>query len=934
MNIHNNFQPIYNYLDKIEQQMQISSLNSQTINHILKDLNEIQKQIPKNRFINNPISLKLRPKLDALISKLEIFKNTISQIEEIEIECKEAKKKYNNFKMNDLKNADTNNLHDSLVDQINTLANLIMNIEHFSEKTIKNLEGIQKAKIEERVKNIKSSFLAVSIGLKVIERQFETKLKEQVVAANSEFQPMISLDESLNVLYQNNRELGKKIEQSLMYHLSLAEDELGYTCVEPHAFTLEDYKRLEEYEQQLVAILEKEPQNKHFKCLLTFIQTSKKEILIAFEYRLKFLNMTKWVNLSNQNLTDLYKTFNTFSFSYSLIELDRTKLNTLKELSDLYWVFYSPLGLKISIADFKIMLPFFKDRLSQANQLEFHGLIDSSMVFIQDLEPDIETMMNVILVENYPKLGSDNLKELRQHRLDQLENLRRENRQHQSNPNITIIGGGPSGLIRGLTSHVLGANWQLVEKRRDQNEQWGEKGRKNYINVNSSIITASLMFFGVYDDLILRNRVEKNLELNTSKDEHLIQLQIGVLEESLHHSLKALQEKNGEGKFIKGEIKSIITGEILDIKNNKLTKTEVSIKKSEPASEKEPPFYSDIIIAADGANGTTAKLLGISREKLSTETVLFVATLENKTNKSIPNSPFSSQSNLTSQQVLFNGYTDKNAWVTMRLDDKSEEYIQMKKQEIQKIQDPILKEIEQKKFDRELHEFASSYFKTEGELNLVRPVSITITKAKTAVVRQGNTILLNTGDSYATPDPSSRSGVQLALISNITLAYMLNSYQRKVDMPTSQAGYDYFMDALYKDELVDKSFWGRKDYQKLNTESNIQLINQLQGGKISIETADKLKMLNEKMLQRALYTHEDIEFFYEFYNDFYEKFKNSSLEQIIKFILFIDKIKDSMNSKSFTDILFRDLTNKSQEATASENQATLDKTSKVFLSTI
>lgn len=542
------------------------------------------------------------------------------------------------------------------------------------------------------------------------------------------------------------------------------------------------------------------------------------------------------------------------------------QLQTLKTVSDVYWIFHLPFSLKI--------LP--DDALSMALSLLKENNIEEycpdtpkeSFVEVVKLLQQIvavrKELRDLATGPAYSKLGSEDLKQLRQHKLDRLQALQQKNktelrRNRAAIPVVKIGGGGPAGLMRGLVAAVAGVDWEVIEKRDRQSQTWMEEARKNILAFKDADVYEMLLYFGVYEDLLIKHQANKFGDGEWS-------LSLGSLEESLTASLMHLQKPN-ENRIIRGEIVAINTGQIPNrTKPASLwdVGTQVVVKGQ---GDSENISYADIVVAADGANGPTANLLGISRRDVSKQSMLFVVRIENSSTTS-PVLSKPQKGRFTLNPSLIELEVPSSSYRMMSIPEPSQSELKRRQALVADTKDPVLKKTKQHELESWLHEGAQSFMKAnglKGKIILCRVFNITISKAKKAATIQGNTLGISSGDAYATADPISGSGGKTAIQSTRFFAYLLDSFFQQENTPDGRtqfnraaaAQYNYAMNAVYS-WFVQNSFKvARKSYNG-GVELPSHFLQQAEeDGVLPSEIVTRLTLIFDKAQSGSLYTHEE-----------------------------------------------------------------------------
>lgn len=163
----------------------------------------------------------------------------------------------------------------------------------------------------------------------------------------------------------------------------------------------------------------------------------------------------------------------------------------------------------------------------------------------------------------------------------------------RAKPHILIIGAGPAGLLRAIIAILNGNTVTLIEKRAEN-----ANGRDNTVALHNDVLNEDpveiLKKYGIYDYL------EKEHLILPPTSQGLT-IRLGDLEKAM----KAVLSNLTKDEIIQ------YNSEVVEI-HSKDNKAEVLVKNKDGKITKYTP---DILVAADGAHGTTQKHLGISREE-------------------------------------------------------------------------------------------------------------------------------------------------------------------------------------------------------------------------------------------------------------------------------------------------------------------------------
>ncbi len=356
---------------------------------------------------------------------------------------------------------------------------------------------------------------------------------------------------------------------------------------EQQPFTLDDIEQLKQCIEKLEQYEPSEEEKPVIDAYLGNLKTGLKQVEEALENcRNKLSNLTPeelaLVSdelLQNKNSPDYASKFN--------------------GIADIYWTCYPPFGIKIS---FSSLFPNNESaRRCDANFKE------------------------IFTLKTFKDISAQSLKEIHEHNINRLKQLRGQNQEKWKGnaPNITVIGGGPGGLTRGIVAGVLGTNWQVVEKRDRTKEGWSAKARKNVVKISGDESIQLLMFTGAVDSMIINQKAHL--------ESRFIGMTIGSLEEALDESIKAVSDNHG--KFVNAKATGIVTGYVEDETHKKTIVTTVNVE----GREQLPTRTADIIAIAAGGIGEKSaggigigeKVFGDKREDFSTETMMFAVNLSN-----------------------------------------------------------------------------------------------------------------------------------------------------------------------------------------------------------------------------------------------------------------------------------------------------------------
>lgn len=462
-------------------------------------------------------------------------------------------------------------------------------------------------------------------------------------------------------------------------------------------------------------------------------------------------------------------------------DLKEMDIITLKRLADLYWGFNPPFGISISIDDYA------------------------------KIQSGLESLFSL---DTFLKLTPGERTELHKGAIDRIKRMRQK--QESPSPRVTIVGGGPGGLTRGLVAAASGAKWELIEKRERT------EGRKNVVKIDDAQVFKLLLYFGAADPLASSFKTQ-------GLGGNVLNCSIGNLEAALVQSLSELTDANGK----------ITTAQAVDVhsgvsESGQLT-TEVLIKGEEKG------IKSDLVVFADGAKSVGSKIIGSERETYSTPTTMFAISIENckqigKPSKE-PYVPL--EGGIEFDHTLFSGSAGKSGYATVAV--KGE--VNCSKEEYQ--------------------QNAAHFMKwlgfQGGDVTLARPFRVEIGKAaQAAAVTKGDALILSSGDAYATPDPAAAIGCSLAIRSAILFADALRSWKGNKDHALIREEQNYAMDMVYN-ELVRASFKERQTYTAQDTKAVIAVLRQAEReGKMPKEMVAGLNLAFQKQAVGAALTEEDI----------------------------------------------------------------------------
>lgn len=176
--------------------------------------------------------------------------------------------------------------------------------------------------------------------------------------------------------------------------------------------------------------------------------------------------------------------------------------------------------------------------------------------------------------------------------LDRINKLRREMPpQSDAKQKVVILGAGPAGLIRAITSIMNGNPTHIIEKRVNN-----APGRENIVNLTTNTVY-QLQRLGVYQYLLENNQI---FPAKTDVVVGSIDVRIGDLEKALKAVLKALCPEQ--------EITHASCLTEIDAEFQKLTLTITSTDETRRVIEN-----VGILINTEGSRSTTNELLGIGR---------------------------------------------------------------------------------------------------------------------------------------------------------------------------------------------------------------------------------------------------------------------------------------------------------------------------------
>lgn len=173
-------------------------------------------------------------------------------------------------------------------------------------------------------------------------------------------------------------------------------------------------------------------------------------------------------------------------------------------------------------------------------------------------------------------------------------------RQSDHKPTVVILGAGPAGLIRAITSILNGNPTQIFEKRSES-----APGRENAVLLETETVY-QLQSLGVYQYLVEHNMIFPEKIFKADDVLRSIEVRLGDLEVALKALIKELQpaqEINYGKKLCE-----------IDRRREKLTLTIESVDQQRTIIEN-----VGILVNAEGSRSTTNQLLGIDRIKVLPE---------------------------------------------------------------------------------------------------------------------------------------------------------------------------------------------------------------------------------------------------------------------------------------------------------------------------
>lgn len=474
---------------------------------------------------------------------------------------------------------------------------------------------------------------------------------------------------------------------------------------------------------------------------------------------------------------------------------DKEAVSWFEVAHQMHWDFENPFSIPITMEDFAQLA---KNALSLPSH-QFHSLLQDSA----ELRERLDLLAKAETGVRYYALGHDfnvdaHLDEVIAIKTAYLRALKEKSRElYQARPiTVGVMGGGPGGWSRAFVAGIKGANVKLIDDRSTYT-------RPNVIKLQA---TKQMALFGMAE------RLKKK---NESSDGSTVS--ISALEKSfMELATEVLGTVKVEGKFL-NVLPDAKTGKAGYLYQDKEGKVEFTA--------------ADLIVDATGSNAAVASALMVGRQILSEGDLMVAIVLEKAAGDA---------KHLTKGREVVQLATPQSDYLLIQLDAKQQSALQKFKKS-----NPSKEKLQS--FLKKLCLPSAS----KSKVSWISDFDVVLGERALPAELVGDTLVMQSGDAMATPDPKAAQGTMHAIQGSLPFSKAIDDMRQR--SPTSQVHRAFTRAAIIQAQEVEElSFRSRGGVESATLAYHVKEL--VSKGKLSTDEAEVLIAVEEKVKFQIILT--------------------------------------------------------------------------------